>query len=303
MADYHELLALSDQDLGRVDPVVRNLLVAKGIPSLAHLDIPDYQRRCDEWSDVIWDWLPRAEQEFWQTPHLWKNDVNFFRLGLVHQFLEQQVGIEYNDEQRTATQILYTNPCDLFLNGVMDTKRGTCGNMAALHVAIGWRLAWPVSLACVKSHLICRYDDGKVTHNIEATQAGFGGFKSDPDEYLIERFQLPPVAIASGSDLRALTPRETLGVFVGLKARHMRDIGQVEEAQADYLLARWLFPNSRRLYIDSMALTVPYGVKLFDPGEIGSPESLAEWLVEQYGSPIGPSGPISVQSTTLTSLG
>ena len=84
----------------------------------------------------------------------------------------------------------------------MDTRRGTCGNMAALHVAIGWRLGWPVSLACVKSHLICRYDDGKVTHNIEATQAGYGGFKSDPDEYLIKEYGLPPIAVSSGSDLR-----------------------------------------------------------------------------------------------------
>jgi len=78
----------------------------------------------------------------------------------------------------------------------MDTRQGTCGNMATLHVALGWRLGWPVSLACVRSHYICRYDDGGVTYNIEATQAGYGGFKSDPDEYLIEHHALPPKAIS-----------------------------------------------------------------------------------------------------------
>jgi hypothetical protein len=157
--------------------------------------------------------------------------------------------------------------------------------MAALHVAIGRRLRWPVSLACVKSHFICRYDDGKVTYNIEATQSGYGGFKSDPDDYLIQKYDLPPVAIRSGSDLRAITPREMLGVFLGFRARHMRDTGRLQEAEADYLLARRLFPTSRRLYIDAMALVVPRGATLFEPGEVGSPQSLAAWLYDEYGRP------------------
>jgi hypothetical protein len=133
-----------------------------------------------------------------------------------------------------------------------------------------------VSLAYAGSHFLLRYDDGRVTYNIEATQAGFGGFKSSPDEYYVREFRLPPVALACGSDLRAMTPRETVGAFIGLRGRHMRDTGRFHEAEEDHLLARWLFPNSRRLYVDSMALTVPRGAKLFEPGEIGSPENLAK---------------------------
>lgn len=48
MRDYRQLLALSDDELAQVDPLVMNLLVAKGIPSLAHLDIGRYQRIRDE---------------------------------------------------------------------------------------------------------------------------------------------------------------------------------------------------------------------------------------------------------------
>ena len=283
MKDYRQLLACSDDELARVDPVVMNLLVAKSIPSLADLDIPRYQRQADEWAMAVQERLPGAEKVFRQTPWDWKNDVNFFRLGVLCGFLEHEAGIAYKEEQRDAAAVCYTNPSDLFLNGVIDTRRGTCGNLATLHVVIGRRLGWPVSLACAKSHFICRYDDGKTTHNIEATQSGRGGFKSDPDEFLIRQYDLPPVAIRCGSDLRALRPRELLGVFIGLRARHMRDTGQTEEAELDYLLARRLFPNSRRLYIDSMALAVPRGAKLFEPGEIGSPVNLAETLAEQYG--------------------
>ncbi|MBX9580806.1 MAG: hypothetical protein K2X87_10910 [Gemmataceae bacterium] len=166
----------------------------------------------------------------------------------------------------------------------MDTRRGTCGSMAALYVAIGWRLGWPVGLACVKSHYFCRYD-GRVTHNLEATQSGGGGFSSPFDDDLVRREKLPRIAVACGSDLRALTPRETLGVFVGFRGRHMMDTGRYDAAQRDYLLARWLFPNSRRLYLDAMGLSVPYGERLFSHGEGGSPSNLCELLVENYGWP------------------
>jgi len=285
VTDYRKLLACSDAELARVDPLVMNLLVAKSIPSLADLDIPRYQRQADQWAEDIRRRLPGAEKVYRRTPQNWKNDVNFFRLGVLCGYLEHEAGIAYNEDQRTATAVYYTDPSDLFLNGVMDTRRGTCGNMAALHVAIGRRLGWPVSLACVRSHFICRYDDGQVTHNIEATQAGYGGFKSDPDAYLIEHYELPPRAISSGSDLRAVNLREMLGIFVGFRGRHMRDTGRWDEAERDYLLARHLFPANRKLYLDATGVAVERSVRLFEPGELGSPQSLADWVNTQYRVP------------------
>jgi len=274
MKTYLDLLANSDTDFAQADPLVMNLRVAKSIPSLAHLDISHYANLRDSWAEAIRRRLPRAEHHFWNSPESWKNDINFFRLGILCGFVENEAGIEYNEDQRSVTSIRYTDPSDLFLNGVMDTRRGTCANMATLHVAIGWRLGWPVSLACVKSHYVCRYDDGKVAYNIEATQSGYGGFKCDPDDFLMRQHCLPMLAIQSGSDLRALTAREMLGVFVGFRARHLRDSGRLDEAELDYLMARFLFPRSRRLYIDALAVMAQRGTSLFEPGEVGSPDSL-----------------------------
>jgi len=285
VTDYRQLLAYSDAEFARVDPLVMNLLVAKSIPGLADLDIARYQRYADQWAEDVRRRLPSAERMFRRTPQDWKNDVNFFRLGVLCGYLEHEAGIAYNVDQKTATAVYYTDPSDLFLNGVMDTRQGTCGNMAALHVALGWRLGWPVSLACVRSHYICRYDDGQVIHNIEATQAGYGGFKSDPDVHLIERYELPPKAISSGSDLRAVSPRELLGIFLGFRGRHMRDTGRWDEAERDYLLARHLFPSNRKLYIDATGVAVERSVQLFEPGELGSPQSLVDWLNTQYRMP------------------
>ncbi|MHB1559704.1 MAG: transglutaminase family protein [Isosphaeraceae bacterium] len=282
MTNYRRLIACSDVELARVDPLVMNLLVAQSIPSLSGLDICRYQRLADQWAEDVRGRLPSAEKVFWQSPQDWKNDVNFFRLGVLCGYLEHGCQIAYIEDQKYATEVSYTDPSDLFLNGVMDTRRGTCANMAALHVAIGWRLGWPVSLACVRSHYICRYDDGTVTHNIEATQAGYGGFKSDPDEYLIRHYELPPQATSSGSDLRAVKPRELLGIFVGLRGRHMRDTDRPDEAEQDYLLARYLFPTNRRLYIAATNLAIRQSERLFEPGEVGSPQSLANWVNTRY---------------------
>jgi hypothetical protein len=287
VTDYRELLALDNGALSHVDPLLVNLLVAKSIPALSHLNIQAYQRRANYWGEQIRARLPNLEREFHDSPHEWKNDIRFFRLGVVCGFVEHDLGVAYHEDQRTATQILYTNPADLFLNGVMDERRGTCGNMAALHFALGWRMGWPVSLACAGSHYLLRFDDGQVSHNIEATQAGYGGFKSDPDDELMRNFQLPPIAVQCGSDLRALTAREVLGAFIGLRARHMRDTGRLTEALSDYTLARWLYPSSRRLYIDAMLLTLKQSWSLFVNGETGSARSVFNLLLEQYGTQWG----------------
>jgi len=173
---YLELLPHSNEQLAKVDPQLMNLLVAKSIPSLAGLDVPRYQQQAGEWAAAITESLPGAERVFRKTPHYWKNDINFFRLGVLCELLEKQAGIAYREDQRNMTEIYYADPTDLFLNGVMDTRRGTCCNMAALHVALGWRLGWPASLAYANTHLVCRYDDGKVAHNIEAAQSGCNGW-------------------------------------------------------------------------------------------------------------------------------
>jgi hypothetical protein len=48
--NVEQFLALSDEELSRIDPVVMNLVVAKGIPALAGLDIGRYVRLADEWA-------------------------------------------------------------------------------------------------------------------------------------------------------------------------------------------------------------------------------------------------------------
>ena len=105
----------------------------------------------------------------------------------------------------------------------MDTRRGTCGNMAALHVALGWRLGWPVSLALAHWHCVLRFDDGRSVWNIEASNTE-GGFRTNPDSYYQTEYNIPQGHIDCGSDLTFLRPRQLLGHFIGARGRHWWDM-------------------------------------------------------------------------------
>lgn len=277
-------LSLDDEQLGRADVVALNLAVAREIPGLQDLDVDRYCQIVDEWTSRFAAELPGMEAGFQRTPWKWKNDLRFFRVGMLQGFLGHEIGISYIDEQKYVDGVHYTDPSDLFLNGLIDRKQGTCGNMAALHVAISRRMGWPVSLACAKAHFISRYDDGQVYHNIEATSTHQGSFCSDPDEVYVKKFSLPKIAITSGSDLRCLTMREMAGAFVSLRARHLRDIGQLESADRDYALSRALFHRYRYPYIGGMVPMLRHGERLFEPGELGHPNSLFEDFGNGFGA-------------------
>ena len=135
----------------------------------------------------------------------------------------------------------------------------------------GW-LAW--------LRTIVRYDDGKKIFNIEATQSGNGrGFNSPTDEWYME-YKVPQRAVDCGSDLRAVTPRELLGLFLGARARHLENTHLFTEAEPDYLLARYLFPKNRCLYVAQNQVSVQCSMDLFEPHEKGHPVELARWLQE-----------------------
>jgi hypothetical protein len=92
-----DLLAMSNAELARVDPVVMNLLVAKGLPALADLDITSYVRLRDRWASEVARRLPSDEREFRATPKDWENCVHMFRLGVVCHHLGERLGISYKE--------------------------------------------------------------------------------------------------------------------------------------------------------------------------------------------------------------
>jgi hypothetical protein len=237
-------LGKTDGELAAVDPLEMNLRVAQGIPRLANLDVIHYKRLADRWANEIKRCLSSYEKEFHKTPQDWDHDLHKFRLGVVCQFVHFDLGIRYKEEQKDVAKISYTDPSDLFLNGVMDTRRGTCGNMATLHVALGWRLGWPVSLAMAGWHCLLRFDNGQVVWNVEATNTE-GGFRAPPDSFCQKEYRIPQEHIDCGSDLTFLKPRQLLGQFFGSRGRHWWDVQDIDRAERDFQTALTLYPQSR----------------------------------------------------------
>lgn len=150
--------------------------------------------------------------------------------------------------------------------------------MATLHVAICRRLGWPVSLSCAKGHIFSRFDNGKVAYNFEITNIRPNAFYAEPDQFYIDKYKLSHRALSCGSDLRRLTTRETIGLFLSLRGRHYRDLGQMLPADSDYAFSRLLFPKHRHTFIDAVVPYLKRGETLFDRGELGHPESLYRLL-------------------------
>jgi hypothetical protein len=290
-----QLMALSNSDLENVDVLEMNIAVAREIPGLEKLDYDHYRQIVDGWTDQFRRWLPTVEHAFYQKPDKYKNDINFYRLGMLAQFLDEQIGVAYVEDQKQTqldarkagkkAEVSYTNPGHLLLHGLIDTKRGTCATMATLHVTIGRLLGWPVGLACVNAHYVCRYDDGKVYYNIEATDTGRGGFSEGSDKDYMDKESVPPKAVACGSDLRKLSGREMLGIFIAARGRHFTDTGKLDLAARDYALAYPLAPNNRKIYIGLVGNLIESGEKLFAADEFGHPASLAVYLAGKYQTP------------------
>jgi hypothetical protein len=207
-------------------------------------------RLADEWAADIWKLIRSKEKDFRKDPHSWGNCIHLFRLCMVAYYIDEVLGIRYRpdhaaDQKAGIMSVFYTDPGDLFLNKVMDERIGTCGNMATLHLALGRRLGWPVTLTMTWSHFLLRFHNGQVTWNVEASSPGRGGFNCYSDKDAMEVFNIAEADVSSGSDLAFLTPTQVLGCFLALRARHFNNTGRHAEALRDMERAVARYPNSR----------------------------------------------------------
>ncbi|MEM6259716.1 MAG: hypothetical protein AAGI37_15675 [Planctomycetota bacterium] len=197
-----ELLALSDEELEKVSLVELNLAVVREIPGYEDLDASKYEAIVDEWSQEFAEELPKIEATFRGREAEYKNDIRFYRIGQLMAWLGHKKNIEYISEHRGLETVRYKSPDELFMHGLLDTGQGTCGNMPALQVAIARRMGWPVALAPVETHTVCRYDDGEVAYNIETTHTDKGGFSEGGQEDYAKQFKLPPCAFSEARSKR-----------------------------------------------------------------------------------------------------
>lgn len=241
-----DLVRMSDAELARIDPVVVNLIVARGIPGLEQIDIAKYVRTVDEWAAEIKAGLDATESAE-RSSDLYRHDPDLWRVGgMAVALAGRRFGIAY-----TADNLDLTDPAQTFVHGVIDTRRGTCSSMPVLYLGIAHRLGWPLKAVVSGDHMWTRWDDGRPggkRFNIEATSAktdgSQGSFNSLTDEQIAEWLETPRDRIASGSDFTTLTPRQTLAVYLQARAAYWWKSGQDQKAASDIALGNQLFPKN-----------------------------------------------------------
>jgi regulator of sirC expression with transglutaminase-like and TPR domain len=152
-----------------------------------------------------------------------------YRIRALNTYLYKSTGLQYD-----LSDPYVEKPENRYLNGILDTKKGSCVTMPLLYLAIAQRLGYPVYPVNVPYHLFLRYVDPTLEQkNIEAT--GGGGFIPD-DEYKAV-LQISKKSIKTGAYLRTLSYHELVAHLIvqnaimwGLRGEHMRAILYMEKA-------------------------------------------------------------------------
>ncbi|MDO9542939.1 MAG: hypothetical protein Q7J98_11550 [Kiritimatiellia bacterium] len=179
-----ELLALSPDQLEKVDIALINLLCAVGLRGSENLDVEECLKTLDAWALNIGWQTKRNFHRFIEQPREYYNSLAYYRIGMMATILVQDMKIQYNPkleeqvQRNLNTQTLqdlnnfFNNSQDVFLHGLLSGKHyGTCSSMPFLYVAIGRRLGYRVNVAARKYHIYARYEEENGKHlNIEATE-------------------------------------------------------------------------------------------------------------------------------------
>lgn len=114
----------------------------------------------------------------------------------------------YRYTERVDAQGIPLNPAELFVHGMLTSKRGYCMNLSLLYLIIGDRLNLPVYGVALPNHFFVRYESGNKRINIEATEQGM----SQPDDFYRQRF-----GVSADSPqtffMRNLGKKQTLGAY------------------------------------------------------------------------------------------
>ena len=143
----------------------------------------------------------------------------------------------------------FKNRNDVFISGLLRSRRGTCSSYPVLIAALGRRLGYPISLKTTPGHMFCEWNDGVERFNIDTNGEGVD---TPPDEYYLESAVdgLGGIGVNErGREyfMRPLSNWECLGTFIETMGYCHEANGRMDKAIEAYNLARRYLPNSENL--------------------------------------------------------
>ena len=239
---YHDLLAMTEDELARIDIAVANLLCAKQLPGAQSLDIPAVLKKLDEWTARVKSETDKYYPQFLQNPADYNSSEADFRMLTLVTVLQQDLGVEYNVDRIEKPD--FKNSQDLFIHGMVGSDNGgTCVSMPILYIAVGQRLGYPLKLVLAREHTFVRWQGNGERLNIEGSSRGMMTY---PDQhYHAWPKPIKEEWLRSGEFLTSLTPQEALADFLASRGHCLSDNALFDEAEDCYRAAARLNPKSQ----------------------------------------------------------
>jgi hypothetical protein len=213
---WHDLALMPEDELNDVDPAVKNLACAKGLPSTEKLDIEFCLQQIDSLTERVWRFTAATIYDFRRRPSEYENSEAYFRALVMITHLQRDCGIKYNPAKIPHTVPFY--PEDTFINGIFQGDGGTCASLPVLYTSIGKRLGYPIKLVRAPGHIFCRWDAPDARFNMEATAPGL---TTPPDQHYREGMYKDHWEMEKfGGGLKSLTSRRELACFINARVEY-----------------------------------------------------------------------------------
>ena len=178
---FQDLIQIDEQLL---DIAETSLLIAK--EEYSEIKIRDYVECIDWYARMI-------------KARIMENDEPETIVNTINEFLFDELGFTY---------VQTGNLEDLYLNKVIDARKGNCIGLSILYLSIAERLKLPLFGVNVPEHIFIRYDDGEQRINIEMGHSGMSLSDTFYVTHSIERFDKK--SVDSGCFLMNLNKKEVI---------------------------------------------------------------------------------------------
>ncbi len=147
----------------------------------------------------------------------------------------------YSPYQYDFSDPLGTKLSNKLLMNYISSKRGNCISMPFLFIALGERLALPLTGSTAPLHVFVKFTDdiNNRTISLETTS----GANPSRDTWYQEQFQITDKAIRNGAYLATLSKKQTVAVMAVILSEYYLEIGEYEKAIAIAELSLQYYPN------------------------------------------------------------
>jgi regulator of sirC expression with transglutaminase-like and TPR domain len=141
-------------------------------------------------------------------------------------------------ERGFAADLDLADADNLFLDRILQRRRGYCTGLASVYITVARRLNLPVYAVTTPSHLFLRHDDGTQPINIETLEDG----REISDDTYRRQYHIPPVSVQLGVFLSNLDDDRFLSQLVNNAGTLRSRAGEQGRAQQLYRRALELDP-------------------------------------------------------------